>query len=636
MTRKLNKRVDFVAKDADEQTATGAVLVPGELDRQGDFLRPEDIENLFNEDVDDGVMHARFPDDAAETSHRLLDEPETIGGREFAAGTWIAKREYKDDELWELVDDGILDGFSIGGDIEELNEMPNAEMPDDISVPESVSVPAQVTRLRDGVVNEVSDVDIPAVPAAVHAEKLSAAKNVVSRADTEEEFIELMGERGHDEEEARRLWAFLEETKEPDSREAKDVTNNSHGTTDAQTQKGESLGVELREAIEEAVEDAGEDTSRADIVDEITANSGGIDRSTINSIIEGRIQCPPRQRLEAFADVLPVSMDDLIAAAEEDGCEFEASKTEKELDDVDDETLGSRLKSLLIGSDDSADPAQGEGEAPGTGSAKVGRTLSKQNEDALKASIDAQLKIMENAGIETGITRFTDRTDDDFNLADFGGSEKAADGGWQKTFKLFSAEQAEIVAGLVDEFVETQGLTNVSDFEAWALEQDMRGNLSADEIVAVQSAIEDFVERRDPDLEDPVVSQFVDFVEFQREVENSKIKEVVNSDTDMTEKEDTDNGNDTSTEKDDVFEDAPEWAQKLNERIDEVEKAQGDRDETEKDDGDEEMPEWAKSLEERVDRIANSEADTDQTAKGADNGEADEADSLDVLAKALE
>jgi len=74
MTRKLNKRVDFVAKDAEEQTATGAVLVPDELDRQGDFLRPEDVENLFNEDVDDGVMHARFPDDAAETSHRLLNE----------------------------------------------------------------------------------------------------------------------------------------------------------------------------------------------------------------------------------------------------------------------------------------------------------------------------------------------------------------------------------------------------------------------------------------------------------------------------------------------------------------------------------------------------------------------------------
>ncbi len=45
------KRVDYVAKDADAQTATGVVMVPNTVDHQGDWERPETI-RAFAEQFD--------------------------------------------------------------------------------------------------------------------------------------------------------------------------------------------------------------------------------------------------------------------------------------------------------------------------------------------------------------------------------------------------------------------------------------------------------------------------------------------------------------------------------------------------------------------------------------------------------
>ncbi len=65
--RRFSKRVRIAEKDADDRTVTGAALVPWEVDRQGDWLTPDGVRAMFNPDPDDGVMHAVFPDDDAET-----------------------------------------------------------------------------------------------------------------------------------------------------------------------------------------------------------------------------------------------------------------------------------------------------------------------------------------------------------------------------------------------------------------------------------------------------------------------------------------------------------------------------------------------------------------------------------------
>jgi hypothetical protein len=211
MARRFQKTVRIKTVDEEARTATGAVLVPDELDRQGDFLRPEAVDRFHADTVDTGVMHAAFPDDAAElTRNEVLDTAEDLGGAEYPPGTWVATRRYEDDDLWQLVADGVLRGFSIGGEIEDAvdHETP----PEDVRVPEEVpedTAAGPVTELLDGTVDEVSDVDIPAVPRATYKGD-GLAKNVLEEAEDEAAFVAMMTEqRGHSESEARRLYQYL-------------------------------------------------------------------------------------------------------------------------------------------------------------------------------------------------------------------------------------------------------------------------------------------------------------------------------------------------------------------------------------------------------------------------------------------
>jgi transcriptional regulator with XRE-family HTH domain len=52
------------------------------------------------------------------------------------------------------------------------------------------------------------------------------------------------------------------------------------------------------------------------------ARAAGISVSTVNQILNGSVNCPPRNRLAGFARVLGTSVDALINAAERDGCEY--------------------------------------------------------------------------------------------------------------------------------------------------------------------------------------------------------------------------------------------------------------------------------------------------------------------------
>lgn len=84
---------------------------------------------------------------------------------------------------------------------------------------------------------------------------------------------------------------------------------------------GEQLGNLLDRAIDQAVDD-GDYENRTD-AKEAAADEAGIAVSTLDSILAGDINCPPLKRLEGFASALPVSVDDQINAAENDGCEYD-------------------------------------------------------------------------------------------------------------------------------------------------------------------------------------------------------------------------------------------------------------------------------------------------------------------------
>ena len=86
---------------------------------------------------------------------------------------------------------------------------------------------------------------------------------------------------------------------------------------------GANLARVLNDAIESEVESRGEDATEADVIGEM-AEAAGISPSTVNQILSGDINCPPIQRLQGFAEVLDVTVDDLTSAGEEDGCNYSA------------------------------------------------------------------------------------------------------------------------------------------------------------------------------------------------------------------------------------------------------------------------------------------------------------------------
>ncbi len=218
--RRFSKTVAIKATDNDEMTATGVVLTPYELDRQLDWLDPDGVEAMYNPATADGVMHAAFPDGHTELERsEVLDEPETIAGVEFDAGEWVIRRRYLDDQRWELVKRGVLSAFSIGGDVTAAEEFDSIDdIPDEVdtsnvdpdTVPDDYWPP---TKIVNGAVDEISDVDIGAVPSAdmavVKSVGAATAKSILDETSSREEFVSVIQQRGADEDGAEQLYDYL-------------------------------------------------------------------------------------------------------------------------------------------------------------------------------------------------------------------------------------------------------------------------------------------------------------------------------------------------------------------------------------------------------------------------------------------
>ena len=223
--QRYEKRVDYVAKDEDAQTATGVVMVPWTVDHHGDWERPETIEAFAAQfeafvdadQADGGIIHAVWPSDWMTLErNEVLEEAEEIGGQTVDAGAWVQTWAYHDDELWSLVEDDILGGHSIGAvnvDWSFTAEDPDG-LPDEVSVPDAVDV-AEYWELTDGIVQEVSAVDFPAVPdaqilTASKARAAAAEKRFAEHVGNPDGFIEEALERGHSEEAAQRMWDVVD------------------------------------------------------------------------------------------------------------------------------------------------------------------------------------------------------------------------------------------------------------------------------------------------------------------------------------------------------------------------------------------------------------------------------------------
>ncbi|WP_265112289.1 XkdF-like putative serine protease domain-containing protein [Halosolutus halophilus] len=326
----FRKDVEFVAKDDDEQIAAGIVMVPDKVDLQNDFAREETIREFADQfeafveagQAGGGVMHAVWPDDwMALERNEVLDEAEEIGGTEAPAGAWIQEWAINNNDLWSLITDGILEGYSIGAIQVDWEGPFEQDEVNDVAVPDAIDDEALVWELVDGIIREVSAVDIPAVPdAQILDTKADTEKRLGDYLGDRDGFIDEALERGHSEAEAERLWELLNDA------------------------------VETEGAAE-----------------------------------------PGKQSM--FARAGKAFLSALSGSGSDDDTE---AKTSEALD---------RSRDRDRGSD------------------KEGRTLSTTNRNSLFATIDASLDVLEDAGVDHGMTRFTDRDDVGFDLSEHSARE---------------------------------------------------------------------------------------------------------------------------------------------------------------------------------------------------------------------
>lgn len=113
------------------------------------------------------------------------------------------------------------------------------------------------------------------------------------------------------------------------------------GIEDRAFNRGRSLAAFLDRQIERLMDD---DTSRGEIVIEM-ARAANITEREVYYILNAEVTCPPLRRLEGFSEVLDVSVDSLVRAARQDGCEYERTRSDSCLDE-DPQQRGQRGRKL--------------------------------------------------------------------------------------------------------------------------------------------------------------------------------------------------------------------------------------------------------------------------------------------------
>jgi len=240
--------------------------------------------------------------------------------------------------------------------------------------------------------------------------------------DGEEEFVEVMRGRGHSEEDARRLWDYMqsvEKTKQELDPEVKDCKDSV---------LEDNPGMSESEAIAICRDQLGKDESKAN-------DAGG------NSGVES---------------------DTNNAMSNSDTTDDESA--DKSLDEVDDATLGARLKSVLgFGgtADDEAEAAKSDAADDGDDAEKAGRTLSSRNIALAKEMHDDAEYLLQDAGVDRhspAARTYHEDKNDDYERGDHGAyadADKATDADGpaesaESAAKEMTAEEAsQAVAGVI-------------------------------------------------------------------------------------------------------------------------------------------------------------------------------------------
>jgi hypothetical protein len=104
----------------DEQYVLGIVLEPDVVDSQSDTYNSEEVrrasEKFMEMHRNMGLMHKMHVNDKVQILENYLAPVDMqIGDKVVKKGTWMMGVRVKCPELWQLVKDGALTGYSIGG-----------------------------------------------------------------------------------------------------------------------------------------------------------------------------------------------------------------------------------------------------------------------------------------------------------------------------------------------------------------------------------------------------------------------------------------------------------------------------------------------------------------------------------------
>lgn len=125
MTTKLQ-----VKKSVNEELkqATFIVMVPDAVDAHGDITSEDEVRKAcfnFNKFCREPNLFHLTGTETFEFAESYISPVDfQLGDREVKKGTWLATIQAKDDNLWELIKSGDIDGLSIGAlaSVEEIEE----------------------------------------------------------------------------------------------------------------------------------------------------------------------------------------------------------------------------------------------------------------------------------------------------------------------------------------------------------------------------------------------------------------------------------------------------------------------------------------------------------------------------------
>lgn len=116
---KKSAQIMFLKKDDEKHFVLGPVLLPDRIDLQQDTISREEIENschaFLREQGIIGVGHQDLDRRLIVLENYVLLEDLEIGGRKLPKGTWMLGVEVLDEEIWKMVKEGDLRGYSVKG-----------------------------------------------------------------------------------------------------------------------------------------------------------------------------------------------------------------------------------------------------------------------------------------------------------------------------------------------------------------------------------------------------------------------------------------------------------------------------------------------------------------------------------------